>query len=81
MRRTQFITAAVVAAITFFSLHAFVGPHYWGPGGWYGRPGWGYSRHNHYGPWDSRRYRYDPRYDGKNAPAPVQPEDTTGQRY
>ena len=79
MRRTQFITAAIVAAITFFSLHAFVGPRYRGPYGGVGRPGFGYWGHHYYSPWYGRPYRYDPRYDGRNAP--VQPADTSGQRY
>lgn len=79
MRRTQFITAAVVAAITFFSLHAFVGPRYVGLyGGWYGRQGYGHWRHGYYDrPWNDAPYRYDRR----NGQAPAQPADTGSFRY
>ena len=80
MRRTQFIAAAIVAAITFFSLQAFVGPRYYGPYGWYGRHGYGW-RHGYFGPGYGAPYNYDPRYDRRYGPAPLQPADSSRFHY
>ncbi|MBE7172570.1 MAG: hypothetical protein INR73_18470 [Williamsia sp.] len=81
MRRTQFITAAIVAAITFFGLHAFVGPRYYGPHGWYGWHGFNHWKGGYYDrPWYGAPYNYDPRWDRRNGPQ-VQPPDSTGGRY
>lgn len=74
MKRTQFITAAIVAVITFFSLQVFVGhryPGYRGEG--YGRHG--YGPHGYYAP-----ENHDHRYDRRNGPMsvpPLPPADTS----
>ena len=82
MRRTQFITAALVAIITFFSLQAFVGERYPGfRGGWHG--GHWYGHHGYYSPfYDSPGYNDpDRRPDRRNEPPPPDRGDTAARRY
>ena len=77
MRRTQFLTAAIVAAVTFFCLQSFIGSRYPGYGSWHngrylmdrGR----YCRPGDIAPTDQNRG-----FDRRQAPTqPLRPEDTT----
>ena len=80
MRRTQFITALVVAIITLVSLHIFVGPRYRSAYYGSGRNWYGGSRY--FGPDDRSPDNYDPRTDDRymlRQVQPRQPADSAGR--
>ncbi len=78
MRRTQFITAIIVAIITVTSLHIFVGPRYPGyySGGWHGRH-W-YDGHRYPSHYYRDRYYDDPRSGGLEEAPPAQNRPDSG---